>query len=218
MEPLIWTPFFCPFWAVLSMESVLESLRDLIWTNTWHGWNVWFRDTIFALELWVICTSKAEHIPVPISVFKSPRGRTKAGWPSHHLGGQFYLHFPINLGHACRSLLCPYQDQLDHFTKVQSAEEMQDGSWEYANSQNMFSCTCALAMWWISLWKCQEDAFCIFNAAAVHQLQWLQMCVLPLQPEHPFRPSKDTEERLKVIPKFCFPDPKDWFPSSDLKR
>ncbi|KAF2982366.1 hypothetical protein EK904_005410, partial [Melospiza melodia maxima] len=40
----------------------------------------------------------------------------------------------------------------------------------------------------------------------------------PSKPEHPFRPSKDTEERLKVIPKFCFPDPKDWFPSSDLKR
>ncbi|RLV90037.1 hypothetical protein DV515_00014559 [Chloebia gouldiae] len=37
------------------------------------------------------------------------------------------------------------------------------------------------------------------------------------EPEHPFRPSKDTEERLKVIPKFCFPDPKDWFPSSDLQ-
>ncbi|KFZ65081.1 DENN domain-containing protein 2C, partial [Podiceps cristatus] len=29
--------------------------------------------------------------------------------------------------------------------------------------------------------------------------------------------SKDTEERLKVIPKFCFPDPKDCFPVSDLK-
>ncbi|NWH65015.1 DEN2C protein, partial [Geococcyx californianus] len=39
----------------------------------------------------------------------------------------------------------------------------------------------------------------------------------PSKPEHPFRQSKDTEERLKVIPKFCFPDPKDWFPSSDLK-
>uniref|UniRef100_H0YRX3 DENN domain containing 2C n=1 Tax=Taeniopygia guttata TaxID=59729 RepID=H0YRX3_TAEGU len=39
----------------------------------------------------------------------------------------------------------------------------------------------------------------------------------PSKPEHPFRPSKDTEERLKVIPKFCFPDPKDWFPSSDLQ-
>ncbi|NXB07122.1 DEN2C protein, partial [Cnemophilus loriae] len=39
----------------------------------------------------------------------------------------------------------------------------------------------------------------------------------PSKPEYPFRPSKDTEERLKVIPKFCFPDPKDWFPSSDLK-
>uniref|UniRef100_A0A8C4TX95 DENN domain containing 2C n=1 Tax=Falco tinnunculus TaxID=100819 RepID=A0A8C4TX95_FALTI len=39
----------------------------------------------------------------------------------------------------------------------------------------------------------------------------------PSKPEHPFRQSKDTEERLKVIPKFCFPDPKDWFPTSDLK-
>ncbi|NP_001244225.2 DENN domain-containing protein 2C [Gallus gallus] len=39
----------------------------------------------------------------------------------------------------------------------------------------------------------------------------------PSKPEHRFRQSKDTEERLKVIPKFCFPDPKDWFPASDLK-
>ncbi|XP_040975796.1 DENN domain-containing protein 2C isoform X3 [Aquila chrysaetos chrysaetos] len=39
----------------------------------------------------------------------------------------------------------------------------------------------------------------------------------PIKPEHPFRQSKDTEERLKVIPKFCFPDPKDWCPTSDLK-
>ncbi|KFP89198.1 DENN domain-containing protein 2C, partial [Apaloderma vittatum] len=39
----------------------------------------------------------------------------------------------------------------------------------------------------------------------------------PSKPEHPFKQSKDTEERLKVIPKFCFPDPKDWFPMSDLK-
>ncbi|XP_075299347.1 DENN domain-containing protein 2C isoform X4 [Opisthocomus hoazin] len=39
----------------------------------------------------------------------------------------------------------------------------------------------------------------------------------PSKPEHPFRQSKDMEERLKVIPKFCFPDPKDWFPASELK-
>ncbi|NXU90283.1 DEN2C protein, partial [Xiphorhynchus elegans] len=39
----------------------------------------------------------------------------------------------------------------------------------------------------------------------------------PSKPEHSFRQSKDTEERLKVIPKFCFPDPKDWFPASELK-
>ncbi|NWZ22782.1 DEN2C protein, partial [Asarcornis scutulata] len=38
----------------------------------------------------------------------------------------------------------------------------------------------------------------------------------PNKPEHPFRQSKDAEERLKVIPKFCFPDPKDWFPASQL--
>uniref|UniRef100_A0A8D0GLA5 DENN domain containing 2C n=1 Tax=Sphenodon punctatus TaxID=8508 RepID=A0A8D0GLA5_SPHPU len=39
----------------------------------------------------------------------------------------------------------------------------------------------------------------------------------PSKPEHPFRQSKDTEERLKVIPKFCFPDPKDWRVMSELK-
>uniref|UniRef100_A0A674K8U4 DENN domain containing 2C n=1 Tax=Terrapene triunguis TaxID=2587831 RepID=A0A674K8U4_9SAUR len=39
----------------------------------------------------------------------------------------------------------------------------------------------------------------------------------PSKPEHPFRQSKDTEERLKVIPKFCFPDPKAWLPTSELK-
>nr|XP_020636217.1 DENN domain-containing protein 2C [Pogona vitticeps]XP_020636218.1 DENN domain-containing protein 2C [Pogona vitticeps] len=39
----------------------------------------------------------------------------------------------------------------------------------------------------------------------------------PNKPDHPFRQSKDTEERLKVIPKFCFPDPKDWCPMSELK-
>ncbi|XP_062999812.1 DENN domain-containing protein 2C isoform X2 [Elgaria multicarinata webbii] len=39
----------------------------------------------------------------------------------------------------------------------------------------------------------------------------------PSKPDHPFRQSKDTEERLKVIPKFCFPDPKDWCPKSESK-
>ncbi|XP_067414851.1 DENN domain-containing protein 2C isoform X2 [Emydura macquarii macquarii] len=39
----------------------------------------------------------------------------------------------------------------------------------------------------------------------------------PSKPQHPFRQSKDTEERLKVIPKFCFPDPKDWLPTSELR-
>ncbi|XP_063153458.1 DENN domain-containing protein 2C [Candoia aspera] len=39
----------------------------------------------------------------------------------------------------------------------------------------------------------------------------------PCKPDHPFRQSKDTEDRLKVIPKFCFPDPKDWCPTSETK-
>ncbi|KAK2500750.1 hypothetical protein MC885_014449 [Smutsia gigantea] len=39
----------------------------------------------------------------------------------------------------------------------------------------------------------------------------------PSKGDHGFKQSKDTEERLKVIPKFCFPDSKDWVPTSDLK-
>ena len=42
--------------------------------------------------------------------------------------------------------------------------------------------------------------------------------VIFLQGDHGFKQSKDTEERLKVIPKFCFPDSKDWVPTSELKR
>ncbi|XP_004699213.2 DENN domain-containing protein 2C [Echinops telfairi] len=39
----------------------------------------------------------------------------------------------------------------------------------------------------------------------------------PSKGDHGFKQSKDTEERLKVIPKFCFPDSKDWMPTSELK-
>lgn len=39
----------------------------------------------------------------------------------------------------------------------------------------------------------------------------------PSKGDHSFKQSKDTEERLKVIPKFCFPDSKDWVPTSELK-
>ncbi|XP_053313533.1 DENN domain-containing protein 2C [Spea bombifrons] len=39
----------------------------------------------------------------------------------------------------------------------------------------------------------------------------------PNKNDQPLRQSKDTEERLKVIPQFCFPDSKDWAPTSDLK-
>uniref|UniRef100_G3SRV4 DENN domain containing 2C n=1 Tax=Loxodonta africana TaxID=9785 RepID=G3SRV4_LOXAF len=39
----------------------------------------------------------------------------------------------------------------------------------------------------------------------------------PSKGDHGFKQSKDTEERLKVIPKFCFPDSKDWIPTSELE-
>ncbi|XP_045402832.1 DENN domain-containing protein 2C isoform X1 [Lemur catta] len=39
----------------------------------------------------------------------------------------------------------------------------------------------------------------------------------PSKGDHGYKQSKDTEERLKVIPKFCFPDSKDWVPASELK-
>ncbi|XP_063811500.1 DENN domain-containing protein 2C isoform X2 [Pseudophryne corroboree] len=39
----------------------------------------------------------------------------------------------------------------------------------------------------------------------------------PSKNDHPLKQSKDTEERLKVIPQFCFPDSKDWAPTSNLK-
>ncbi|MEE6493264.1 hypothetical protein FKM82_016778 [Ascaphus truei] len=39
----------------------------------------------------------------------------------------------------------------------------------------------------------------------------------PNKNDQPLRQSKDTEERLKVIPKFCFPDSEDWVPTSNLK-
>ncbi|XP_069094834.1 DENN domain-containing protein 2C [Pleurodeles waltl] len=39
----------------------------------------------------------------------------------------------------------------------------------------------------------------------------------PNKSEQPLRQSRDTEERLKVIPRFCFPDSNDWVPTSELK-
>ncbi|XP_021121641.1 DENN domain-containing protein 2C [Heterocephalus glaber] len=39
----------------------------------------------------------------------------------------------------------------------------------------------------------------------------------PSKGDHGYKQSKDTEERLKVIPKFCFPDSEDWVPTSELK-
>ncbi|XP_075052398.1 DENN domain-containing protein 2C isoform X2 [Mixophyes fleayi] len=39
----------------------------------------------------------------------------------------------------------------------------------------------------------------------------------PSKNDRPLKQSKDTEERLKVIPQFCFPDSKDWAPTSNLK-
>uniref|UniRef100_A0A8C5LK72 DENN domain containing 2C n=1 Tax=Leptobrachium leishanense TaxID=445787 RepID=A0A8C5LK72_9ANUR len=39
----------------------------------------------------------------------------------------------------------------------------------------------------------------------------------PNKNDQPLKQSKDTEERLKVIPQFCFPDSNDWAPTSNLK-
>ncbi|XP_073523237.1 DENN domain-containing protein 2C isoform X1 [Phyllobates terribilis] len=39
----------------------------------------------------------------------------------------------------------------------------------------------------------------------------------PNKNDQPQKQSKDTEERLKVIPQFCFPDSNDWAPTSGLK-
>lgn len=46
----------------------------------------------------------------------------------------------------------------------------------------------------------------------------LMFCAVVFQGDHSYKQSKDTEERLKVIPKFCFPDSKNWVPTSELKR
>ncbi|KFQ83729.1 DENN domain-containing protein 2C, partial [Phoenicopterus ruber ruber] len=69
----------------------------------------------------------------------------------------------------------------------------------------------------------EQQLFELFVVVSLHkkasELTYTPQIIqqFPSKPEHPFRQSKDTEERLKVIPKFCFPDPKDWFPASDLK-
>ncbi|XP_019775019.2 DENN domain-containing protein 2C isoform X1 [Tursiops truncatus] len=39
----------------------------------------------------------------------------------------------------------------------------------------------------------------------------------PSKGDHGCKQSRDIEDRLKVIPKFCFPDSKDWVPTSELK-
>ncbi|KAG8450851.1 hypothetical protein GDO86_003207 [Hymenochirus boettgeri] len=39
----------------------------------------------------------------------------------------------------------------------------------------------------------------------------------PPKNEQPLKQSRDTEDRMKVIPLFCLPDPKDWSTTSELK-
>ncbi|XP_021232706.1 DENN domain-containing protein 2C isoform X5 [Numida meleagris] len=69
----------------------------------------------------------------------------------------------------------------------------------------------------------EQQLFELFVVVSLHkkasEIKYTPQIIqqFPCKPEHRFRQSKDTEERLKVIPKFCFPDPKDWFPASDLK-
>lgn len=43
----------------------------------------------------------------------------------------------------------------------------------------------------------------------------LDFCV---QFEKTTRMSRETEDRLKAIPNFCFPDAQDWRPSADINR
>nr|XP_013045127.2 DENN domain-containing protein 2C isoform X3 [Anser cygnoides] len=68
----------------------------------------------------------------------------------------------------------------------------------------------------------EQQLFELFVVVSLHkkasEIKYTPQIIqqFPNKPEHPFRQSKDTEERLKVIPKFCFPDPKDWFPASQL--
>ncbi|NXC40084.1 DEN2C protein, partial [Penelope pileata] len=69
----------------------------------------------------------------------------------------------------------------------------------------------------------EQQLFELFVVVSLHkkasEIKYTPQIIqqFPNKPELHFRQSKDTEERLKVIPKFCFPDPKDWFPASDLK-
>ncbi|XP_035417265.1 DENN domain-containing protein 2C isoform X4 [Cygnus atratus] len=68
----------------------------------------------------------------------------------------------------------------------------------------------------------EQQLFELFVVVSLHkkasEIKYTPQIIqqFPNKAEHPFRQSKDTEERLKVIPKFCFPDPKDWFPASQL--
>lgn len=39
-----------------------------------------------------------------------------------------------------------------------------------------------------------------------------------VQFEKTSRMSRETEDRLKAIPNFCFPDAQDWRPSADINR
>lgn len=48
----------------------------------------------------------------------------------------------------------------------------------------------------------------------------LKMCSsrFYMQFEKTSRMSRETEDRLKAIPNFCFPDAQDWRPSADINR
>lgn len=44
------------------------------------------------------------------------------------------------------------------------------------------------------------------------------MQCVPFQLERSFKFMRETEDQLKVIPQFCFPDAKDWAPVENFPR
>lgn len=91
--------------------------------------------------------------------------------------------------------------------RKEQGKEVWEGSWDMSLLQ-YGPPLCLLPVWLLTKGNCCLCC-CLF----------IDTCLaFPLQPDSTIRQSKDTGERLKVIPKFCFPDPKDWGLTSESKR